>query len=79
MRRGQPWRRWLLFALAVPAAVVANALRIWLTLILARALGPATADGFFHHLSGMAVFVFGLGALWMVGRALGCSRLRDDA
>lgn len=75
---GPLWKRWLLFICSIPAAVVANACRIWLTLILARSLGPSAAEGFFHTVSGLVVFLVALLALFGIGSLLGCSNIRDD-
>jgi exosortase len=75
---GPLWKRVLLFALSLPAALAANAIRIWLTLVLARSLGSGAADGFFHTASGMLVFLIALLLLFGVGSLLGCSTIRDD-
>ncbi len=76
--RGALWKRWLLFGLSVPAAIVANGFRIWLTLVLSRSLGSGAAEGFFHTFSGLVVFLVALGALFGAGSLLGCSTIRDD-
>jgi len=75
---GAAWRRLLLFALSVPVALLANAVRIWVTLIMGASLGVEVAEGFFHGLSGVVVFLVALGGLLMVGRLLGCQRMRSD-
>jgi len=72
------WRKLLLFALSVPVALLANAVRIWVTLVLGGSLGPKAAEGFFHSLSGILVFLLGLGGLLLVGRLLGCHQMRED-
>jgi len=53
-------RRWLLVAVAVPAAVLANMARLMITALGAYLLSPAFADGFLHTFSGLVVFVTGL-------------------
>jgi exosortase len=57
------WMRCLLVALAVPVAVVANALRIVLTALLAKYGSAQLAEGFFHALSGVVLFVLSFGVL----------------
>jgi exosortase A len=76
--QGPLWKRWLLFVLSVPAAIVANGFRIWLTLVLARSLGPRAAEGFFHTLSGLVVFLVALLTLFGIGALIGCRTIRDD-
>ncbi len=72
------WKKLLLFACAFPVALLANAARIFITVILGTTIGPATAEGFFHSVSGIIVFLFGLAGLFAVGRMLGCLQLRED-
>ena len=50
------WRRCLLIAATVPIAVLTNTLRVFVTGILARYMGAAAAEGFFHEFAGLAVF-----------------------
>lgn len=58
-----PWKRLILVAAAIPIAIGANALRVVGTGILARRMGAAAAQGFFHEFTGMVTFVFALLAL----------------
>lgn len=74
---GPPWKRWLLFVGSAPIALLANLARIVVTLVLGNSLGPAAAEGFFHSVSGAAVFLFGLAGLFLLGRLLGCRHLRE--
>lgn len=53
--RGWP-RRVALVLLAVPAALLANALRLVASGLLAYLVGPAAAQGLFHEAAGLAVF-----------------------
>ncbi len=71
-------KRLLIFAMALPAALVGNATRLWLTLILAQSFGARAAEGFFHTLSGMFVFIIALLALFGFGSLIGCTQIRDD-
>ena len=73
-----PWKRLVLFAAAFPVALLANAARIFVTVVLGTTLSPALAEGFFHSVSGILVFLLGLAGLFGVGRLLGCLQLRDD-
>lgn len=72
------WKKLLLFAAAFPVALAANAVRIFVTVILGNTISPAAAEGFFHSISGVVVFSFGLAGLFGVGRLLGCLHLRED-
>jgi exosortase len=76
--RGPMWKRVLLFVAGAPVALLANAGRITFTLILGRAFGPEAAEGFFHTLSGLMVFVLGLIGLFLVARLLRCDQMRQD-
>jgi exosortase len=57
------WKRCGLILLAVPVAVLANALRIVLSAVLARYVNAQLAEGFFHALSGIVLFVLSFGVL----------------
>jgi len=72
------WKKLVLFACSFPVALLANTARIFVTVILGTTVGPAAAEGFFHSVSGIIVFLFGLGGLFVVGRILGCLQLRED-
>ena len=50
-------RRWLLFACAVPLAVIGNIARIISIGLVARMLGQERAVGYYHDYSGYVVFV----------------------
>jgi exosortase len=70
-------RLWL-FVMSLPAALIANAIRIWMTLVMAQSFGPSAAEGFVHTVSGMMVFVIALLALFAFGSLIGCTQIRDD-
>jgi exosortase len=59
--------RILLLAVSVPLAIAVNVLRVTGTAILAD-YRPEFAEGFYHSFSGWLVFVFGFGALWLIGQ-----------
>ena len=51
------WKRVVCVLATIPLAILMNALRIGITGILAKYLGVATAQGFFHGFSGWLMFV----------------------
>ncbi len=52
------WRRIALVVAVVPIAIVANALRVAGTGVLAHYRGAQAAEGFLHNFSGLMVFLF---------------------
>lgn len=54
------WMRVALIASAVPIAVATNTLRVIGTGLLARHMGAAAAEGFFHEFTGLVIFVLAL-------------------
>jgi exosortase len=72
------WQRALVVASSLPVALLANSIRVTMILLLARSMGERAAEGFFHGLSGTVVFLVGLGAIYGIGRLVGCRSLRDD-
>jgi len=64
-------RRWLIIASAVPIAIFTNALRVFVTGILAQYWGAKAAEGFFHEFAGMVVFGLAMVMLVAVGALLG--------
>jgi exosortase len=65
-----PGRRVLFAVLAVPVAVIANAVRVAGTGLASAWLGPWAAEGFFHTFSGWLMFVVALAALFAGARAV---------
>lgn len=56
-------RKWFLFIMAAPIAVVANIIRLTFTAALASVYGSDVAQGFLHEFSGMVTFFIGLAFL----------------
>jgi exosortase D (VPLPA-CTERM-specific) len=71
--------RFVLFLLAFPISIFANAFRIMLTGVLARLLGPSVAEGFFHDFSGWLVYVVALVVLIAGCRLLAIWDATQDA
>lgn len=64
------WVRWLLAALTVPVAIVANGARVAGTGIAAHWFGPAAAEGFFHEFSGWIVFAAAFAMMIVIHRVV---------
>jgi len=62
----------------VPLVMVSNILRIGLLLVVATFLGEDVALSYYHDWSGLVLFLMALGLLLVLGKVLGCSRIRDD-
>jgi exosortase len=60
-------RRWLLFACAVPLAVIGNIVRIVSICLVARVMGQESAVGFYHDYSGYVVFVVAVLLMMQMG------------
>jgi len=65
------FRKWLLFIMAAPVAVLANIIRLTVTAILSSRYGAAMAQGFLHEFSGFVTFFLGLAMLAGINRLLG--------
>lgn len=57
------WMRCLLVGLAIPVAVLTNALRITISALLAEYVSHQLAEGFFHAFSGLLLFLLSLAVL----------------
>lgn len=58
------WKKCLLVAVAVPISLVLNALRIAVTALASKLLGPQVAEGFSHDFAGWAIFLMSFGLLY---------------
>lgn len=67
--RAPRWRQATVALLAIPLAVLLNAVRIAFTGCAVSYFGPAAARGLFHEASGVLVFIVALGGLWTLHSA----------
>jgi exosortase len=68
--------KWILFFSAIPIAVAVNIIRLTVTALLARYVGPETAQGFLHDMSGLLVFIVAFAFLYAIFLVL--SRIETD-
>ncbi len=54
------WKKWILFLSAIPIAVMVNVIRLTITGMMAAWIGPESAHGFLHDISGMIIFISAL-------------------
>ncbi len=54
------WKKWILFLSAIPIAVMVNVIRLTITGMMAAWIGPESAHGFLHDMSGMIIFISAL-------------------
>ena len=70
LTKGPLWKRIVLFAAAVPLAVVANIVRIAVLCAVANVWGVDAALGFFHDFSGLLLFLIAFAGLAIVRKLL---------
>jgi len=51
------WKRWALIFCSIPIAIIANAMRVTGTGVLAHTWGPEAAEGFYHTFEGWLIFI----------------------
>ena len=68
----------IMLAAIVPLVALSNILRIALLLVVATFFGQEVALSYYHDWSGLVLFLLALGLLLILGKVLGCSRVRDD-
>ncbi len=59
-------KKWILFLCAFPIAVIVNIFRLTVTAAMAAWIGPETAHGFMHDMSGLIIFVLALVLVYIV-------------
>jgi exosortase A len=72
LTEGKTWKRIVLFASAVPLAVLANVIRISVLCVVANVWGIDAALGFFHDFSGLLLFMIAFVGLVVVRKLLRC-------
>nr|NJM02518.1 exosortase/archaeosortase family protein [Desulfobacula sp.] len=60
------FKKWVLFFSAVPIAVAVNVIRLTITGAMAAWIGPETAHGFLHDMSGLIIFGAALILVYLV-------------
>jgi len=60
------FKKWILFFSAVPIAVAVNVIRLTITGAMAAWIGPETAQGFLHDMSGLIIFGAALILVYLV-------------
>jgi exosortase len=70
LTKGPLWKRAVLFATAVPLAVIANVVRIAVLCAVANVWGVDAALGFFHDASGLLLFLIAFAGLAIVRKLL---------
>ncbi len=79
LTRGNAWKRVVLFAAAVPLAVLANVIRISVLCVVANVWGIDAALGFFHDFSGLLLFMIAFVGLVTVRKLLKCETEEEEA
>jgi exosortase len=75
---GQLAAKALMLAAVVPLVAISNVLRIGILLGVATLFGEEAALTYYHDWSSPILFLMALGLLLILGKMLGCSRVRDD-
>ncbi len=76
--RGSPLAKATLLGAAVPIAMAANLFRVSSLLSIAHFFGAEAGMTYFHNLSSPILFLVALALLVGVGKAVGCSEIRQD-
>jgi exosortase len=75
---GKPTAKAALLLAIVPLVALSNVLRIAILLVVAVVFGQEVALSYYHDWSSPILFLMALGLLLVLGKVLGCSRIRDD-
>jgi exosortase len=70
--------RVVMLTAAVPLVALSNVLRVALLLAVAVLFGEGVALSYYHDWSSPILFLVALGLLLILGKVLGCSRIRRD-
>lgn len=76
--QGRAWAKALMLVAVIPLVALSNVVRIAILLAVADLFGEEAALSYYHDWSSPVLFLVALGLLLVVGRILGCSRIRDD-
>ncbi len=76
--KGSLVQRGVLFIAVPPLALIGNAFRILLILLIAHYWGQRAAEGFYHKFSGLVVFVLTFFLLLVSARLLGMKQIREE-
>ncbi len=68
----------LMLAAVIPLVALSNVLRITILLVVAVLFGEEPALTYYHDWSSPILFLMALGLLLILGKILGCSRVRED-
>jgi exosortase/archaeosortase family protein len=75
---GRAAAKMLLLLAIIPLVAFSNVLRIALLLLIAALFGEDVALSYYHDWSSPILFLMALGLLLLLGKVLGCSRVRED-
>lgn len=76
--KGSGYRRGFLFLMVPPVALVGNAARIVVILLIALRWGTEAANGFYHQFSGLLLFLITFLLLLGIARLIGLKQVRED-
>jgi exosortase len=76
--QGRLAARIVMLAAVVPLVALSNVLRVAILLVVAVLLGEEAALSYYHDWSSPILFLMTLGLLLILGKMLGCSKIRDD-
>ena len=60
------WQGFFMIVMIVPLSILGNFLRVLSTVFMFFYIDPKTAEKFFHEFSGVLVFCFTLGCLFLI-------------
>ncbi|MGD2206049.1 MAG: exosortase/archaeosortase family protein [Anaerolineae bacterium] len=75
---GRLWAKSLMVAAVLPLVALSNVLRIAILLAVAQLFGQEAALTYYHDWSSPILFLMALALLLVLGKVLGCSRVRED-